>query len=136
MKNDILKINYSSHYHSLGSLSSFRQLLHHLDEFVRPVAGGADVDAEEVFLGGGGHGEGVPLQRRNGRAVEEDVLAHLHLEALLHQLQFQHFGGPHYNLTWRQGSTLIKMHWEIVWHYHTLSLGSSTTITVHYLSWL
>lgn len=47
---------------SLGSLRSLWQLLHDVDEFVRPVSGRADVDAEEVLLGGGGHGERVPLQ--------------------------------------------------------------------------
>lgn len=47
---------------SLGSLRSLRQFLHDVDEFVRPVPGRADVDAEEVLLGGRGHGERVPLQ--------------------------------------------------------------------------
>lgn len=56
------------------------------------------MDAEEILLGGRGHGEGVPLQLGDGRAVDEDVLAHLHLEAVLHQLQLQHLGRPHHDL--------------------------------------
>lgn len=83
---------------SLGPLCSLRQLLHDVDELVSPVPGRADVDAEEVLLGGGGHGERVPLQVRDGRAVEENVLAHLHLKATLHQLQLQHLGRPHDDL--------------------------------------
>lgn len=69
---------------SLGSLCSLWQLLHDVDEFVGPVPGRADVNAEEVLLGGRGHGERVPLQLGDGRAVEEDVLTHLHFEAVLH----------------------------------------------------
>lgn len=87
-----------SNQHLLWPLRSLRQLLHDVDEFVGPVAGGADVDAEEVLLRGRGHGERMPLQLGDGRAVEEDVLAHLHLEAALHQLQLQHFGRPHHYL--------------------------------------
>lgn len=56
------------------------------------------MNAEEVLFGGRGHGERVPLQLRDGRAVEEDVLTHLHLETVLHHLQLQHFGRPHHDL--------------------------------------
>lgn len=56
------------------------------------------MDAEEVLLRGRGHGERVPLQLRDGRAVEEDVLTHLHFETALHQLQLQHLGRAHHNL--------------------------------------
>lgn len=56
------------------------------------------MDAEEVLLWGRGHGERVPLQLRDGWAVEEDVLTHLHFETVFHQLQLQHLGGPHHNL--------------------------------------
>lgn len=83
---------------SLWSLGSLWQLLHDVDQFVRPVPSGADVDTEEVFLGGGRHGKRMPLQLRNGRTVEEDVLPHVHLKAALHQLQLQHFGRSHHNL--------------------------------------
>ena len=91
---------------SLGALRSLRQLLHDVDELLRPVARRAYVDAEEFFLGGRGHGERVPLQLRDGRAVEEDVLAHIHLEAVLYQLQLQHLGRPHDDLQGREGSRL------------------------------
>lgn len=84
--------------HSLGPLRSFRQLLHDADEFVRPVPGRADVDAEEVLLGSRGHGERVPFQLGDGGAVEEDVLTHLHFEPVLHQLKLQHLRRPHHNL--------------------------------------
>lgn len=83
---------------SLGSLCSLRKRLHDVDEFIGPVPGRADVHSEEVLLGGGGHGERVPLQLGDLRAVEEDVLAHLHLEAVLYQLQLQHLGGMQHNL--------------------------------------
>lgn len=88
---------------SLGTLCSLRELLHDVDEFVSPVPSRADVDTKEVFLGGRGHGEWVPLQLGDGRAVEEDVLTHLHLETVLYQLQLQHFGRPHHDLHVEQG---------------------------------
>lgn len=90
---------------SLWTLRSLGELLHDVDELVGPVPGRADVDAEEVFLRRRGHGERVPLQLRDGRTVEEDVLAHLHFETALHQLQLQHLGRPHHDLNakeWRR----------------------------------
>lgn len=83
---------------SLWALRSLGELLHDFNELVSPVSGWADVDAEEVFLWSRGHGERVPLQLRDGRTVEEDVLAHLHFEPALHQLQLQHLGRPHHDL--------------------------------------
>lgn len=94
--------------HSLWSLSSFWKLLHHRNEFLCPVPGRADVHAEEVLLRGRRHSKWVPLQPRDGRAVEEYVLADLHLEAFLHQLQLKCFGGTHHNLRRRQGRTWIS----------------------------
>lgn len=82
----------------LGSLCSLWKLLHYVNEFVGPVSGRADVDCEEILLGGRGHGERVPLQLRDGRAVEENVLAHVHSEAVFLQLQLQHLGRMHDDL--------------------------------------
>ena len=84
--------------HSLGPLWPLWKVLHDVYESVGPVPGWADVDAEEVLLGGGGHGERVPLQLRDGRAVEEDVLTHIHLKPVPHQLQLQHLGWMHHDL--------------------------------------
>lgn len=83
---------------SLWTLRSLGKLLHDVNELVGPVSGRADVDAEKVFLWRRGHGEGMPLQLRDGRTVEEDVLAHLHFETALHQLQLKHLGWPHHDL--------------------------------------
>ena len=56
------------------------------------------MDAEKVLFGGRGHGERMPLEMGDGGAVEEDVLAHLHLETLLHQLQLKNLGRSDHNL--------------------------------------
>ena len=82
----------------LGTLCPLGQLLHHADELLGPIACRTDVDAEEVLLRGRGHGEGVPLQWGDFWAVEEDILTHIHLESVLHQLQLQHLGWPDNNL--------------------------------------
>ena len=63
-----------------------------------PVPDDADVGAEEVVLGGGGQGEGVPLQPGDGGTLDEDVLTHLHAEALLLHLQLQSVGRVHHHL--------------------------------------
>lgn len=88
--------------YSLGPLRSLRNLLHYVDEPVGPVPGRADVDTEEILLGGRGQGERVPLQLRDGRAIEKHVLPHLHFETALHQLQLQHPGRPHHDLREKQ----------------------------------
>lgn len=48
--------------------------------------------AEEVLLGRGGQGERVPLQRRDGRALDQDVLTGRHGEAALPHAQLQDAG--------------------------------------------
>lgn len=63
-----------------------------------PVPDDTDVGAEVVLLGGGGQGEGVPLQPGDGRTLDEDVLTHLHTEAFLLHLQLQSLGGVHHHL--------------------------------------
>lgn len=65
---------------------------------LRPVAHDADVGAEVVLLGRGGQGERMPLQPGNRRALDEDVLAHLHAEALPFHPQLQGFGRVHHHL--------------------------------------
>ncbi|KAG7215664.1 hypothetical protein INR49_022019 [Caranx melampygus] len=66
-----------------------------------PVPDDADVGAEVVLLGGGGQGEGVPLQPGDGRTLDEDVLTHLHAEAFPLHLQLQSLVGVHHHLETR-----------------------------------
>lgn len=63
-----------------------------LAQSARPVSRRPDVHAEEVLLGRGGQGERVPLQRRDGRALDQDVLTGRHGEAALPHAQLQDAG--------------------------------------------
>lgn len=65
---------------------------------LRPVAHDADVGAEVVLLGRGGEGERMPLKSGNRRALDEDVLAHLHVETFPSHPQLQRFGRVHHHL--------------------------------------
>ena len=72
------------------------------EQALSPVTHNADVGAEVVLLRGRREGEGVPLQLRDRWTLEEDILAHLHLEALLPHLQLQRFGWVHDHLQQEQ----------------------------------
>lgn len=54
-----------------------------------PVSSCPDVYTEEVFLGGRGEGEGMPLQLGDGWALDEDVLPRGHSEVTLLHVNFQ-----------------------------------------------
>lgn len=75
---------------------------------LRPVAHDADVGAEVVLLGRGGQGERMPLKPGNRRALDEDVLAHLHAEAFPFHLQLQGFGRVHHHLADRGRCQQLK----------------------------
>lgn len=72
----------------------------------RPVSSNTDVSAEVVFLRGRCQGERMPLQMRDGRTLQEDILTHFHLKALLLQLQLQ-------GLWWMHHYLACKKHWAI-----------------------
>ena len=61
------------------------------EESLCPVPHDADMDAKEVFLRGRGQGERVPLQLGHHGTLDENVLAHLHLESLLLHLELDGF---------------------------------------------
>lgn len=85
---------------------------------LRPVADDADMGAEVVLLGRGGQGERMPLKSGNRRALDEDVLAHLHAETFPFHPQLQGFGRVHHHLADRgrrqrlntQGASFQSMH--------------------------
>ena len=76
------------------------------------------MDAEKVLFGGRGHGERMPLEVGDGGAVEEDILAHLHLETVLHQLQLEHLGRSDHNLdaTILKDKTRTESEWNDTLH--------------------
>lgn len=55
-----------------------------------------------ILLGGGGEGEGMPLQLGDAGTLHEDVLADLHPEALPLHLELQGLGRVHHHLERRR----------------------------------
>lgn len=93
---------FSVSLHLLGQLPGLLRLASvsaaGLVQSLRPVADDADVGAEVVLLRRRGQGERMPLQSGNRRALDEDVLAHLHAEVFPFHLQLQSFGRVHHHL--------------------------------------
>lgn len=73
-------------------------MLKGIDQSIGPVACHPDVNREAFVLWCRRESKGMPLQMRNGGAIEENILAHFHAEALDEHLQFEDSRGMHDNL--------------------------------------